>query len=169
MYISGHLYSTLEPPFISATICKRHTHVWVLAVWHCCTCYIAVKLLSWVKMCKVALIYYWVIKADYSYQNYFIHGYSKWLNAIIEIRACFNMQWCTKCAVMNWNVQWWKAVCAVTKQVIWVFVTRHCEICRLFKIKKIEFLTPSSRGFIYLFKTIFSNFISLVKPKLQHF
>ena len=25
----------------------------------------------------------------------------------------FNVQCCTKCGVMNWNVQWWKAVCAV--------------------------------------------------------
>jgi len=28
-------------------------------------------------------------------------------------RACFNMQWCTKCAVMTWNVQWWKAIYVV--------------------------------------------------------
>jgi len=28
-------------------------------------------------------------------------------------RACFNVQWCTKCEVMNENVQWWKAVFAV--------------------------------------------------------
>jgi len=28
-------------------------------------------------------------------------------------RACFDVQWCTKCAVMIENVQWWKAVCAV--------------------------------------------------------
>jgi len=33
-----------------------------------------------------------------------------------EARACFNVQWCTKCAVMTENVQWWKAVCAVMKQ-----------------------------------------------------
>jgi len=26
------------------------------------------------------------------------------------VRACFNVQWCTKCAVMTWNVQWWKAI-----------------------------------------------------------
>jgi len=25
-------------------------------------------------------------------------------------RAGFNVQWCTKCAVMNESVQWWKAV-----------------------------------------------------------
>jgi len=31
-------------------------------------------------------------------------------------RACFKVRWCTKCAVMNRNVQWWKAVCAVTKR-----------------------------------------------------
>ena len=30
-----------------------------------------------------------------------------------EHRACFSVQWCTKCAVMNENVQWRKAVCAV--------------------------------------------------------
>ena len=28
-------------------------------------------------------------------------------------RACFNVQWRTKCAVMNENVEWWKAVFAV--------------------------------------------------------
>ena len=33
-------------------------------------------------------------------------------------RACFNVQWCTKCAVINENVHWWKAVCAV---MIWDF------------------------------------------------
>ena len=28
-------------------------------------------------------------------------------------RACFSVQWCTKCAVMKENVQWWKAAFAV--------------------------------------------------------
>ena len=35
------------------------------------------------------------------------------INAVPFSRACFSVQWCTKCAVMNENVQWWKAVCAV--------------------------------------------------------
>jgi len=30
--------------------------------------------------------------------------------------ACFNVQWCTKCAVMNENMQWWKAVFAMTNK-----------------------------------------------------
>jgi len=36
-------------------------------------------------------------------------------------RACFKVQWCTKCAVTNRNVQRWKAVCAVPKKVIQEF------------------------------------------------
>jgi len=28
------------------------------------------------------------------------------------IRACFNVQWCTKCTVMNENVQRWTKVCS---------------------------------------------------------
>ena len=31
----------------------------------------------------------------------------------LSVRVWFSVQWCTKCAVMNENVQWWKAVCAV--------------------------------------------------------
>jgi len=34
-------------------------------------------------------------------------------NALLQYqicRACFNVQWCTKCAMMNESVQQWKAV-----------------------------------------------------------
>jgi len=36
----------------------------------------------------------------------------KELWADIYSRACFNVHWCTKCAVMNENVQRWEAIFA---------------------------------------------------------
>jgi len=44
---------------------------------------------------------------------------TQWLKAFalhfqpVCVMACFNVQWCTKCGVMNENVQWWKAFFAV--------------------------------------------------------
>jgi len=45
-------------------------------------------------------------------------------------RACCSVQWCTKWAVMTWNVQWWKAVCAV---MIYCPIAEIKHMCKCLK------------------------------------
>ena len=49
---------------------------------------------------------------------------------ILLYRACFNMQWCTKCAVMNENVQWWKAALVMILGEIRDFVVESWKVTK---------------------------------------
>ena len=70
------------------------------------------------------------VRSVYLLQPY-RHCWAKLANQVVYLgsRACFNVEWCAQCAVMTWNVQWRKAVYAVSSNPP-LYIPASCVLVR---------------------------------------